>query len=108
METHELGFGTKRFQSPLGPLGSLADRLVLDRYMPHLSAAEFTAAAAPDAWRRYLAIVLDGMRARAEDVTEPLGRPPLDPTWLNLVRISAGRWGVRTSWQRQPVDENRV
>jgi len=25
-----------RFQSPLGPLGSLADRLVLDRYMPHL------------------------------------------------------------------------
>jgi ligand-binding SRPBCC domain-containing protein len=24
------------FQSPLGPLGSLADRLVLDRYMPHL------------------------------------------------------------------------
>lgn len=25
-----------QFQSPLGPLGSLADRLVLDRYMPHL------------------------------------------------------------------------
>ena len=25
-----------RFQSPLGPLGSLADRLVLDRYMSHL------------------------------------------------------------------------
>jgi len=25
-----------RFQSPLGPLGSLADRLVLDRFMPHL------------------------------------------------------------------------
>jgi ligand-binding SRPBCC domain-containing protein len=24
------------FQSPLGPLGILADRLVLDRYMPHL------------------------------------------------------------------------
>jgi len=24
------------FDSPLGPLGSLADRLVLDRYMPHL------------------------------------------------------------------------
>jgi ligand-binding SRPBCC domain-containing protein len=24
------------FQSPLGPLGSLADRLVLDRYMPYL------------------------------------------------------------------------
>jgi ligand-binding SRPBCC domain-containing protein len=25
-----------QFQSPLGPLGSLADRLVLDRYLPHL------------------------------------------------------------------------
>jgi ligand-binding SRPBCC domain-containing protein len=25
-----------RFQSPLGPLGPLADHLVLDRYMPHL------------------------------------------------------------------------
>lgn len=25
-----------QFQSPLGPLGFLADRLVLDRYMPHL------------------------------------------------------------------------
>lgn len=25
-----------RFESPLGPLGSLADRLVLDRYMPRL------------------------------------------------------------------------
>jgi ligand-binding SRPBCC domain-containing protein len=24
------------FQSPLGPLGALADRVVLDRYMPHL------------------------------------------------------------------------
>jgi AcrR family transcriptional regulator len=46
------------------------------------SAAEFTAAAAPDAWRRYLAIVLDGMRARPEDVTEPLDRPPLDDEQL--------------------------
>ncbi len=24
------------FRSPLGPLGSMADRLVLDRYLPHL------------------------------------------------------------------------
>jgi hypothetical protein len=46
------------------------------------SAAEFTAAAAPGAWQRYLAIVLDGMRARGEDVTEPLDRPPLDDEQL--------------------------
>ena len=31
----------------------------------------FTAAAAPDAWRHYLAMVLDGMRACPQDVTEP-------------------------------------
>jgi hypothetical protein len=27
---------TVEFRSPLGPLGSMADRLVLDHYMPHL------------------------------------------------------------------------
>jgi AcrR family transcriptional regulator len=41
------------------------------------STAEFTAAAAPDAWRRYLAIVLDGMRARPVEATEPFDQPPL-------------------------------
>jgi hypothetical protein len=41
------------------------------------SAAEFTPAAAPDAWRRYLAIVLDGMRARPQGAAEPLDQPPL-------------------------------
>jgi hypothetical protein len=46
------------------------------------STAEFTAAAAPDAWRRCLAIVLDGMRARPEDVTEPLDQPPLNDEQL--------------------------
>jgi AcrR family transcriptional regulator len=46
------------------------------------SAAEFTAAAAPDAWRRYLAIVLNGMRALPEEVTEPFHRPPLDDEQL--------------------------
>jgi hypothetical protein len=44
--------------------------------------AEFTAAAAPDAWRRYLAIVLDGMRARPDYVTEPLDQPPLEDQQL--------------------------
>ena len=46
------------------------------------SAAEFTAAAAPHAWRRYLAIVLDGMRARPEGATEPLDQPPLNDEQL--------------------------
>jgi AcrR family transcriptional regulator len=46
------------------------------------STAEFTAAVAPDAWRRYLAIVLDGMRARPDDVTESLDQPPLEDQQL--------------------------
>jgi hypothetical protein len=53
------------------------------------STAEFTAAAAPDAWRRYLAIVLDGMRARPAEATEPLDQPPLDNQQLYACM---GRW----------------
>jgi AcrR family transcriptional regulator len=46
------------------------------------STAEFTAVATPDAWRRYLSMVLDGMRARPDGVDEPLHRPPLDDRQL--------------------------
>jgi AcrR family transcriptional regulator len=46
------------------------------------SAAEFTAASAPGAWRRYLSVVLDGMRARPDGLAEPLDRPPLDDRQL--------------------------
>lgn len=43
-----------------------------------LGAAEFTAAVAPEIWRRHLAIMLDGMRARPDGDYEPLDQPPLD------------------------------
>lgn len=45
------------FESPLGPLGRLVDRLVLRRYMTRLlaeRAAEIKHAAETDAWRRFL------------------------------------------------------
>jgi AcrR family transcriptional regulator len=41
------------------------------------AAVDFTQTVAPDAWRRMLAIVIDGLRAR-EDLT-PLDRPALTP-----------------------------
>jgi AcrR family transcriptional regulator len=68
------------------------------------SAAEFTAGHAPDAWRRYLAIVLDGMRARPEDVTEPLDRPPLDDEQLYACMDGwkDGFWKAR---RQQPTPE---
>lgn len=43
-----------------------------------LGTVEFTAPAGPDVWHRYLAIMMDGMRARPDGVTEPLLQPPLD------------------------------
>jgi AcrR family transcriptional regulator len=46
------------------------------------STAEFTAAATPDTWRRYLTVILDGMRARPDGHAEPLDRPPLDDRQL--------------------------
>lgn len=47
-----------------------------------LGAAEFTAAVAPELWRRHLAIMLDGMRARPDGDYEPLDQPPLDAEQL--------------------------
>jgi AcrR family transcriptional regulator len=46
------------------------------------STAEFTAAVAPDAWRRYLAVLLDGMRAQPQGAAGPLQQPALDDEQL--------------------------
>lgn len=52
-----------------------------------LDVAEFTAAVAPDAWRRHLAIMLDGMRVRPDDAYEPLLQPPMDDGQLETCMI---------------------
>ena len=52
-----------------------------------LGAAEFTAAAAPEIWRRYLAIMLEGMRARPAGPSEPLEEPPLDDDQIDACMI---------------------
>ena len=52
-----------------------------------IGAAEFTAAAAPEIWRRYLAIMLEGMRARPVGPREPLEEPPLDDDQIDACMI---------------------
>ena len=52
-----------------------------------LGAAEFTGVVAPDAWRRHLAIMLDGMRARPDGEYEPLLQPPMDEDELDTCMI---------------------
>lgn len=52
-----------------------------------LGAAEFTFAAAPDVWRRHLAIMLDGMRVRPGCDYEPLNQPPIDDDELESCMI---------------------
>jgi AcrR family transcriptional regulator len=43
-----------------------------------VSLLEFTAPVAPDGWRRHVAIILDGLRARPEADRAPLREAPLD------------------------------
>jgi hypothetical protein len=64
-----------RAEGDLRPELTATDVAVLE--VAALGTVEFTAPAGPDVWRRYLAIMLDGMRARP-GVTEPLDQPPLD------------------------------
>jgi AcrR family transcriptional regulator len=71
-----------------------------------LGAAEFTAHADPDVWHRYLAIVMDGMRARpdtpgAHGGNTPLEHPPLDDDQIDAC-MDGWKYGTReTPRQRQ-------
>lgn len=71
-----------------------------------LGAAEFTAQADPDVWHRYLAIVMDGMRARPQAPgtpggNTPLAHPPLDDDQIDAC-MDGWKYGTReTPRQRQ-------
>lgn len=65
-----------------------------------LGVAEFTAVAAPDAWRRHLAIMLDGMRARPGG-DEPLDEPALDDDQLDTCMIG-WKYGSRQTPRQRP------
>ncbi len=54
--------------------------------------SEFSRDVRPELWRRYLALILDGLRADCTELT-PLPEPPIDPTEMDEVRACwrAGR-----------------
>jgi AcrR family transcriptional regulator len=49
-----------------------------------VGATEFVAAAGPEAWRRYMTIVFDGMRARPEGGNTRFEQPPIDDDQLDV------------------------
>jgi hypothetical protein len=53
--------------------------------------AEFTREVRPELWRRYLAILLDGLRVDRTELTE-LSETPIDPVEVDEVRSC---WGSR-------------
>ncbi len=59
-----------------------------------VGAAEFLAAAGPEAWRRYLTIVFDGMRARPEGGNTRLEQPPIDDGQLEVC-FAGWKYGSR-------------
>lgn len=59
-----------------------------------VSMLEFTVPAAPDRWRRHLALVLDGLRARPAGGTTPLTEPPLDDDQIDAC-MAGWKYGTR-------------
>jgi AcrR family transcriptional regulator len=61
-----------------------------------LGSAEFTALADRNVWRRYLTIMMDGMRARPEgaDGNSPLEHPPLDDEQIDACMVG-WKYGTR-------------
>lgn len=67
-----------------------------------LGAAEFTAVAAPGAWQRFLAIVLDGMRAPRDQHGRPAEHPPLPAPPLDDEQIDACMVGWKYGSRETP------
>lgn len=66
-----------------------------------LGTVEFTAPAGREAWRRYLAIMMDGMSARPGGITEPLAQPPLDDDQTEAC-MAGWKYGTRETPRQRP------
>jgi len=62
---------------------------------------EFTASVGPDVWRRYLSIILDGIRARPEGANAPLDHPPLDDYQVDDC-MAVWKYGSRETPRQRP------
>ena len=61
---------------------------------------DFTAPADPEVWRRHLAVLLDGLRARAAGDTTVLAPAPLDDEQLDLC-MAGWKYGTRETPRRR-------
>jgi len=66
-----------------------------------LGIVEFSASAAPDVWRRYLSIILDGLRARPAGGNGPLAQPPLDDDQVEAC-MYGWKYGSREAPRQRP------
>jgi len=96
---HEL---VERAQAQGDLRGDLDETDVAVLEIAALGAAEFTALADPDVWRRHLTIILDGMRARPDG---PAGNTPLEQPALDDEQIDAcmvdWKYGTREAPRQQ-------
>ena len=65
-----------------------------------IGAVDLTAPADPEVWRRYLAVMLDGLRARAAGDTFPLAPEPLNAAQLDVC-MSDWKYGKRDTPRRR-------
>jgi AcrR family transcriptional regulator len=61
---------------------------------------DFTAPADPEVWRRHLAVILDGLRARPAGETTELSPPPLDDEQLEVC-MTGWKYGTRETTRRR-------
>jgi len=66
-----------------------------------LGIVEFSASAAPEVWRRYLSIILDGLRARPAGGNAPLVQPPLDDDQVEAC-MNGWKYGSREAPRQRP------
>jgi hypothetical protein len=61
---------------------------------------DFTAPADPEVWRRHLAVILDGLRARPSGATTALSPSPLDDDQLEVC-MTGWKYGTRATTRRR-------
>ena len=66
-----------------------------------LGIVEFTTSAAPDVWRRYLSIILDGLRTRPPGGNAPLIQPPLEDDQVDAC-MNGWKYGTRETPRQRP------
>ena len=86
-------------QGDLRPDATTTDIGVLE--IAAVGIVELTASAGPEIWRRYLSIILDGLRARPTGTTIPLEQPALDEHQMDIC-MTGWKYGSREAPRTRP------